>query len=134
MKRWTARLLAAGLALTLAACGSTPATGGTGQTAPATASLSEGLPSGDRILIAYFSVPETDGVDTVSGASRVVVDGTSTWPSCSKGRPAGTCSPLKPSRPIPAATMPCWNSPTRSGATGPDLPWPPSWRTWTSMT
>ena len=35
-----------------------------------------GLPSGDRILIAYFSVPETDGVDTVSGASRVVVDGT----------------------------------------------------------
>ena len=76
MKRWTARLLAAGLALTLAACGSTPATGGTGQTAPATASLSEGLPSGDRILIAYFSVPETDGVDTVSGASRVVVDGT----------------------------------------------------------
>ena len=76
MKRWTARLLAAGLALTLAACGSTPATGGTGQTAPATASLSEGLPSGDRILIAYFSVPETDGVDAVSGASRVVVDGT----------------------------------------------------------
>lgn len=76
MKRWTARLLAAGLALILAACGSTPATGGTGQTAPATASLSEGLPSGDRILIAYFSVPETDGVDTVSGASRVVVDGT----------------------------------------------------------
>lgn len=76
MKRWTARLLVAGLALTLAACGSTPATGGTGQTAPATASLSEGLPSGDRILIAYFSVPETDGVDTVSGASRVVVDGT----------------------------------------------------------
>ena len=28
-----------------------------------------------NILIAYFSVPETDGVDTVSGASRVVVDG-----------------------------------------------------------
>ena len=26
-------------------------------------------------LIAYFSVPETDGVDTVAGASRVVVDG-----------------------------------------------------------
>lgn len=28
-----------------------------------------------KILIAYFSVPETDGVDAVSGASRVVVDG-----------------------------------------------------------
>ena len=28
-----------------------------------------------NILIAYFSVPETDGVDAVEGASRVVVDG-----------------------------------------------------------
>lgn len=28
-----------------------------------------------KILIAYFSLPETDGVDTVSGASRVVVNG-----------------------------------------------------------
>jgi flavodoxin len=28
-----------------------------------------------RILIAYFSMPETDGVDAVSGASRVVIDG-----------------------------------------------------------
>lgn len=27
-----------------------------------------------RILIAYFTVPETDGVDAVSGASRVVTD------------------------------------------------------------
>lgn len=30
--------------------------------------------SNRNILIAYFSVPETDGVDTVAGASRVVVD------------------------------------------------------------
>ena len=28
-----------------------------------------------NILIAYFTVPETDGLDAVSGASRVVVDG-----------------------------------------------------------
>jgi flavodoxin len=28
-----------------------------------------------KILVAYFTMPETDGVDTVSGASRVVVDG-----------------------------------------------------------
>ena len=28
-----------------------------------------------NVLIAYFSVPETDGVDTVAGASRIVVDG-----------------------------------------------------------
>lgn len=31
--------------------------------------------SGGNILIAYFSVPETDGADTVSGASRVVTEG-----------------------------------------------------------
>lgn len=30
---------------------------------------------GSNILVAYFSVMETDGVDTVSGASRVAVDG-----------------------------------------------------------
>ena len=104
MKRWTARLLAAGLALTLAACGSTPATGGTGQTAPATASLSEGLPSGDRILIAYFSVPETDGVDTVSGASRVVVDGTvlgnnQYLAQLLQGETGGDLFPLEPADP-----------------------------------
>lgn len=34
----------------------------------------EGNPE-ENILIAYFSVPETDGVDTVAGASRVAVDG-----------------------------------------------------------
>ena len=39
------------------------------------ASAEEGSTSGGNILIAYFSVPETDGVDTVAGASRVVVDG-----------------------------------------------------------
>ena len=27
-----------------------------------------------EVLIAYFTVPETDGVDTIAGASRVVVD------------------------------------------------------------
>ena len=31
--------------------------------------------SGSNILIAYFTVPEADGVDAVAGASRVVVDG-----------------------------------------------------------
>lgn len=28
-----------------------------------------------KVLVAYFSVPETDGVDASSGASRVVKDG-----------------------------------------------------------
>lgn len=31
--------------------------------------------TGSSILVAYFTMPETDGVDAVSGASRVVVDG-----------------------------------------------------------
>ena len=31
--------------------------------------------SGSNILVAYFTVPEADGVDAVAGASRVVVDG-----------------------------------------------------------
>lgn len=31
--------------------------------------------AGSNILVAYFTMPETDGVDAVSGASRVVVDG-----------------------------------------------------------
>jgi len=31
-----------------------------------------------KILIAYFTMPETDGIDAVSGASRLVVDGTVT--------------------------------------------------------
>lgn len=35
----------------------------------------EKMDSGSKILIAYFTVPETDGVDTVSGASRVAKDG-----------------------------------------------------------
>jgi flavodoxin len=30
---------------------------------------------GNRILIVYFTMPETDGVDTVAGASRVVKNG-----------------------------------------------------------
>ena len=41
----------------------------------AESAAAEDAVSGSNILIAYFSVPETDGVDTVAGASRVVVDG-----------------------------------------------------------
>lgn len=82
MKKTAALMLSAALALSLTACGSTPSDAGqdaappastpadTGNTATASAPV-----SGDRILIAYFSVPETDGVDTVSSASRVNLDG-----------------------------------------------------------
>ena len=49
-----------------------------GDTASATegaAGTEEEGTTGSNILIAYFTVPETDGVDTMAGASRVVVDG-----------------------------------------------------------
>lgn len=72
--------LAAAFALTLTACQAQPAAAvDTVQPAPSS-QAAESAPGpaqeeGSHILIAYFSVPETDGVDTVSGASRVVVEG-----------------------------------------------------------
>ncbi|MBP3490035.1 MAG: flavodoxin [Roseburia sp.] len=103
MKRLTAILLSALLVLSLAACGNsdrntvenTPAE--TEVTTPITefngssteesaveptddetenAETSDTAEAGSgNILIAYFSVMETDGVDTVAGASRVAVNG-----------------------------------------------------------
>lgn len=45
-----------------------------------TVTLEEQIPTavshtGGKVLVAYFSVPETDGVDASSGASRLVSDG-----------------------------------------------------------
>lgn len=97
MKRLTAILLSALLVLSLAACGSSNQN--TAEDTPAeteTVTLTSATESDDssteesteepadeetenagsgNILIAYFSVMETDGVDTVSGASRVAADG-----------------------------------------------------------
>lgn len=100
MKKITAILLSAMLVLSLAACGNnnqntaedTPA----GTTAPVTEPADSSTenttePAEDEtestetsgiteignsnILVAYFSVMETDGVDTVAGASRVAASG-----------------------------------------------------------
>ena len=76
--------------LSLTACSTRGAGGGTDSGAQPEASsgsdsagsasgagdASAGLSGAENILIAYFTVPETDGVDTVAGASRVAVDGT----------------------------------------------------------
>lgn len=74
MKKVAALLLSAGIVLSLAACsggnnggsdaGNTAGTGSSGMSI-----------EGGSVLIAYFSVPETDGVDAVAGASRVVEGG-----------------------------------------------------------
>ena len=100
MKRWIRAAMALLMTVTLAACGQTgngtagssappeSENSGSSQT-PATESASPvptessssndpeipGTTSDGNVLVAYFSVPETDGVDAVAGASRVVVDG-----------------------------------------------------------
>ena len=92
MRKIAAILLSSLLVLSLAACSNNRQEETTTQTpssqteAPSAASaagdnetggssVTQGAASDSNILIAYFSVPETDGVDTVAGASRVVVDG-----------------------------------------------------------
>ena len=80
MKRISSLILAALLVLALSACSAAPApaTPTAAAQAPAEASPAAPPEASDAscgILIAYFSVPETDGVDAVAGASRVVVDG-----------------------------------------------------------
>ena len=77
MKKLAAFILSSTLVLSLTACSSDQQeqTGNGGEDTSNTSDTAA-LPSLDgNILIAYFSVPETDGTDTVAGASRVVVDG-----------------------------------------------------------
>lgn len=74
MRKLRAILLAAFMLLSLAACGSN------GQTPPAQGVIERlqqnetTASTGSNILIAYFTVPETDGIDTVANASRVATD------------------------------------------------------------
>ena len=79
MKRAATILLAAALALGLAACSAAPdSSAPAAESAPApepAAADSAETADGGRILVAYFTVPESDGVDAVAGASRVVTDG-----------------------------------------------------------
>ena len=80
MKRISSLILAALLVLALSACSAAPAPATPTAAAQAPAEASPAAPqeasdASGGILIAYFSVPETDGVDAVAGASRVVVDG-----------------------------------------------------------
>ena len=77
MKKKTAMILAAILTVSLAGCGNNRGTSQTEITKiQADSSTSASADSStSNILIAYFSVMETDGVDTVGGASRVAADG-----------------------------------------------------------
>ena len=87
MKKRIASLLTALLLLSLAACGSrqqAPAQGVIERPQQTETTEAAQPDSGEtetteaaatpNILIAYFTMPETDGVDTVAGASRVATD------------------------------------------------------------
>lgn len=81
MKKFAAITLWITMVFSLAACNSTEqqrensSPSSLTQTEPSDNTSENGATISGNILIAYFSVPETDGVDTVAGASRVVVDG-----------------------------------------------------------
>lgn len=99
MRKITAILLAALMVMSLAACGSNeqsqsaqgvierpqqnedtetqeiPAASDDEEQPEDDAAANTEAPTGSNILIAYFTVPETDGVDTVANASRVATDG-----------------------------------------------------------
>ncbi|HIZ56797.1 MAG TPA: flavodoxin [Firmicutes bacterium] len=86
MKKFAAVFLSSILVLSLTACNdnrqeevstpatSTPAEESSSLSAAGDSNTEEGAVSSGNVLIAYFSVPETDDVDTVAGASRVIVD------------------------------------------------------------
>ena len=77
MKKLAAFILSSTLVLSLTACSSDQQeqTGNGGADTSNTSDTAAQPALDGNILIAYFSFPETDGTDTVAGASRVVVDG-----------------------------------------------------------
>ena len=81
MKKITVILISLMLVISLAACGGSSQnknenTSAKNQNEASGADVSDVINTdGEKILIAYFSVMETDGVDTMGGASRVAVDG-----------------------------------------------------------
>lgn len=87
------------------------------ESAPAAESSAEAEQSAvsdGNILIAYFSVPETDGVDTVAGLwwTAKYWATINTLRSLFSRRRAENCSALKPCRSIREAMIRFWNLPT----------------------
>ncbi len=84
MKKFAAVMLSAVMAVSMSACGGSDTnetaqtdSSASGETSSNTeeSAQTETVASDGNVLIAYFSVPETDEVDAVAGASRVVTDG-----------------------------------------------------------
>ncbi|MFX3617306.1 MAG: flavodoxin [Sporolactobacillus sp.] len=77
MKKILEAILSVLMILTLAACGSNGNGNGNGNdtaTSQPKTSNNTKVQAKGKILIAYFTMPERDGVDTVASASRLVVD------------------------------------------------------------
>lgn len=75
MKKAAALFLSAAMVLSLAACSGNGQDTSLDNREPSSGTAPILSTEDGKVLIAYFSVPETDGVDAVAGASRVVVDG-----------------------------------------------------------
>lgn len=75
MKRRMICILSILMMCSLAGCSQQLAIDDAGMASGNTDAAAQAADDGSNVLIAYFSVPETDGTDTVSGASRVVTDG-----------------------------------------------------------
>ena len=73
MKKLWISLLCAGSLLSLTACQSQPSTPeNTSQNETTTTPETTQIQNNGKILIAYFTMPETDGTDMSSSASRVI--------------------------------------------------------------
>ena len=116
-------VLALTLSFVLSACGSSnPSAEEPETTEPETVEIDA---NGENVLIAYFSVMETDGVDTVAGASRVAVNGevlgnNEYIAQIIQRETAAICSLLKQSRITLQPTNVFWNLPTMRRLIMPD--------------
>lgn len=102
-----------------------------------------GVPSGSRVLVVYFSVPETDdphGMTQEEENSTVVIDGkvlgnTQYVAQLIRDMTGGDLFRIEPVRPYPLDhTVRWWRRPERSGTKGPDRPLPGISPVWKGMT
>lgn len=93
------------------AAGSDTSASGEPATQEGTAAVNGTAGKSGKVLVAYFSVPETDGVDASSGASRIVSNGrtmgsTHYVASVISEATGGDLFEIKTTTPIPARTRP----------------------------
>lgn len=100
---------------------------------------SDSASASSNILIAYFSVPETDGVDAVAGASRVVVDGdvlgnTQYIAQLIQQQTGGDLFRIETVQKYPGSHDPLLEFAYNERAEGARPSWQSRWRIWTATT